>query len=197
MRVLVTGSTGFIGRHVVCKLHEEGHEVISITRDTKKLDGFMGVTRGIEMDISNAPRDAFSLLGRPEVAIHLAWDGLPNYGSLHHFEKETPIHYNFLKNLVEAGLSSLVVTGSCLEYGMQNGPLGEELIPLPATPYGFAKDMLRRQLEYLQKKRHFRLTWCRLFYTYGEGQPSGSLFSQLQAAVERGESMFNLSGGEQ
>jgi dTDP-6-deoxy-L-talose 4-dehydrogenase (NAD+) len=36
-----------------------------------------------------------------------------------------------------------------------------------------------------------------LFYLYGEGQSSKSLFSQLQAAVENQQVVFNMSGGEQ
>jgi len=196
-RALVTGATGFIGRHVVSQLYDDGYEVIAIARDIKKLDGLKGVTKGVEMDISKAPEDAYLILGSPEVVIHLAWDGLPNYGSLHHFEQEVPRHYAFLKALVEAGLPSLLVTGTCFEYGMQSGSLSEDLPALPVTPYGFAKDILRRQLEYLQRRKAFDLTWCRLFYMYGEGQPAGSLYSQLKAAVKRGDEGFNMSGGEQ
>ena len=196
-KVLVTGATGFIGRHVVAKLYDDGYDVIAITRDLKKLDGLKGVTRCVEMDISSFPEDAFDRLGRPEVVIHLAWDGLPNYGSLHHFEQEVPRQYAFLKGLIEAGLPSLLVTGTCFEYGMQSGPLSENLPSFPTNPYGFAKDILRRQLEYLQKNKPFNLTWCRLFYMYGEGQPAGSLYSQLKAAVTRGDVVFNMSGGEQ
>jgi len=196
-RALVTGATGFIGRHVVSKLYDDGYEVIAIARDLKKLDGLKGVTRGVEMDISKAPEDAYLTLGSPEVVIHLAWDGLPNYGSLHHFEHEVPCHYAFLKALVEAGLPSLLVTGTCFEYGMQSGSLSEDLPALPVTPYGFAKDILRMQLEYLQRRKAFELTWCRLFYIYGEGQPASSLYSQLKAAVKRGDDVFNMSGGEQ
>ena len=79
--------------------------------------------------------------------IHLAWGGLPNYRSLHHVETELPAQYRFLRGLVEAGLQSLVVAGTCFEYGMQSGPLDEEQPTRPETPYGFAKDTLRRELQ--------------------------------------------------
>jgi len=196
-RILVTGASGFIGRHVVVTLHEEGYRVVATTRQLKKLDGVKGITQAVEMDISDPPADAFDKLGRPEVLIHLAWDGLPNYRSLHHFEREVPRSYGFIKALVEAGLKSVVVAGTCFEYGMQSGPLSEDLPTMPSNPYGFAKDILRRQLEYFQKAIPFRLTWCRLFYMYGQGQPSGSLYSQLRAAIERGDETFAMSGGEQ
>jgi dTDP-6-deoxy-L-talose 4-dehydrogenase (NAD+) len=57
--------------------------------------------------------------------------------------------------------------------------------------------MLRSQLQYLQSQLPFALTWARLFYVYGDGQGPASLLSQLKAAVKRGESKFNMSGGEQ
>lgn len=196
MKVLVTGASGFIGGYVVSELHERGHEVTGITRDIKKLEGFKDTIK-VEMDIANPPDDVYSRLGKPDAAIHLAWDGLPNYESLHHFEQEVPRHYSFLKKLVSAGLPSLLVTGTCFEYGMQCGPLSEDFPTLPGNPYGLAKDTLRRQLECLQKQIPFEFTWSRLFYMYGDGQPAASLFSQLKKAVERGEPVFNMSGGEQ
>jgi nucleoside-diphosphate-sugar epimerase len=197
MKVLVTGASGFIGRYVVSLLHDGGHEVTVITRDIRKINELEGANIKVEMDISNPPDDVYSKLDKPYVAIHLAWDGLPNYESLHHFEKEVPHHYWFLKQLVEAGLPSLLVAGTSFEYGMQNGELSEDLPTFPSNPYGLAKDTLRLQLECLQKQIPFQFTWCRLFYMYGDGQSADSLFSQLKNAVERGDAIFNMSKGEQ
>jgi dTDP-6-deoxy-L-talose 4-dehydrogenase (NAD+) len=149
------------------------------------------------MDLRDPSANVFDLLDRPDALIHLAWTGLPNYKSLHHFEEELPAQYRFLKNLVESGLQNLVVTGTCFEYGMQSGLLNEDLPTRPSNPYGFAKDVLRRQLEYLQQVQPFNLTWARLFYLYGEGQAENSLLPQLRKAVEQGHKVFNMSGGEQ
>jgi dTDP-6-deoxy-L-talose 4-dehydrogenase (NAD+) len=80
---------------------------------------------------------------------------------------------------------------------MQSGPLKEDTDARPDNPYGFAKNALRRQLEYLQGVSVFNLTWVRLFYLYGEGQSESSLLTQLVRAVERGDPVFNMSGGEQ
>ena len=151
----------------------------------------------VELDIAEPGEDCFERLGRPDVLIHLAWEGLPNYKSLHHFEIELPRQFRFLKTVIEAGLPSLLVTGTCFEYGMQSGPLSEEMPTKPNNPYGHAKDALRKQLEFLKTVQPFALTWVRLFYLYGEGQPKGSLYPQLKDAVLRGDGVFNMSGGEQ
>ena len=67
----------------------------------------------------------------------------------------------------------------------------------PSNPYGVAKDTLRRHLEALKETAPFDLRWLRLFYLYGPGQPKTSLYSQFQAAMARGDTTFDMSGGEQ
>ena len=197
MKVAVTGATGFIGRHVIAELEARSVESIALVRNpaTKSL-GHFG-SRVVSLDLHHPPSDAYELMGRPDVLIHLAWSGLPNYRSLHHFEQELPAQYQFLRGLIDAGLQSLVVAGTCFEYGMQSGPLNEDVAPQPSNPYGYAKDALRCQLEYLKAIHPFRMTWARLFYLYGKGQAEGSLWPQLRQAAERGDARFNMSGGEQ
>jgi nucleoside-diphosphate-sugar epimerase len=197
MKVALTGASGFIGKHVLTELLRHDIEVVAVTRDAARLHGLNKTVQIIEMDIARSAPDSFEKMGRPDVLIHLAWDGLPNYKSLHHFETELPRQYHFLKNMLEAGLSSLLVSGTCFEYGMQSGPLSEDMQTKPNNPYGYAKDALRQQLELLKSAKPFKLTWARLFYMYGEGQPATSLYPKLKDAVLRGDKVFNMSGGEQ
>ena len=197
MKIAVTGASGFIGRHVIKKLLEQGADVIAVTRDATRQEKVSRYVSIVEMDIAYPPLKCFEKLGSPDVLIHLAWDGLPNYKSRDHHELELPRQYNFIKLMVKGGLSSLVVTGTCFEYGMQSGRLSESASTKPDNAYGYAKDTLRRQLEYLKSTNPFNLTWARLFYMYGEGQSRSSLYTLLEDAVRRGDKFFNMSGGEQ
>ena len=197
MKIAVTGASGFVGRHVLAALCTHEVDVVAVTRDAAHLNGIDVSVRIVEMDIFSPPKNCFEHLGSPDVLIHLAWDGLPNYRSLHHFETELPRQYQFLKAMVEGGLSSMLATGTCFEYGMQSGALSEELPPQPDNPYGYAKNALRQQLQYLKSERSFNLTWARLFYMYGEGQAAASLYPKLKEAALRGDEVFNMSGGEQ
>ncbi len=200
-QIAVTGATGFVGRHVLAQLAARDVEVVAVTRGDaharpRSVNGSGNVT-WVTLDVACAPENAFDLLGKPDVLIHLAWGGLPHYRARHHFETELPAHYGFLRGLIHAGLKSMVVAGTCLEYGLYSGALVESEPTRPVTPYGFAKDALRQQLEYLQRDHPFDLTWARLFFMHGEGQAATSLLSQLRAAVERGDPDFGMSGGEQ
>lgn len=197
MRIAVTGASGFIGRYVLKELTSHKSEIIAVTRDAKRLESWGTAIHIVELDINSPRENCFDRIGRPSVLIHLAWDGLPNYHSLHHFETELPKQFRFLKSLINEGLPSLLVTGTCFEYGMQSGPLSKDTLTKPNNPYGYAKDSLRKQLEFLKSTTPFNLTWARLFYMYGQNQSNASIFPKLKEAVLRGDKAFNMSGGEQ
>jgi dTDP-6-deoxy-L-talose 4-dehydrogenase (NAD+) len=197
IKVAVTGATGFIGQHVLEYLNSLPVEVVAITRSKDKNLPKLVNGLWVELDIQNPTENMLSLMGGADVLIHLAWQGLPNYKSLHHFELELSIQYNFLSALIKEGLQSVIVVGTCFEYGMQNGSLSEKLDTVPSNSYGFAKDCLRKQLEFLKAQRNFKLTWARLFYLYGDGQSDSSIYQQLKKAIQNSEPRFNMSGGEQ
>ena len=197
MKIAVTGASGFIGRHVLAILARQAVEVTALVRSSPTSQATLSAANIIQLDVQNPPPDAYEYIGSPDVLIHLAWNGLNDYKSLLHYEHELQNHYRLLKDLIEAGLPSLIVSGTCFEYGMQSGPLQEGMETRPHTPYGFAKDSLRIQLQFLKQYANFDLAWARLFYLYGEGQDETSLYPQLQHAVARGDDTFNMSGGEQ
>jgi dTDP-6-deoxy-L-talose 4-dehydrogenase (NAD+) len=195
--VVVTGASGFVGRAVLAALAARRIRPTAVTRDRRRLSNLELDLAIVEGDIG-APDPAFiAEVARHDILLHLAWDGLPNYKALHHFETELPAQYRFLKAVVAAGSRSIVVTGTCFEYGMQEGRLVETGPAQPTNPYGYAKEALRQQLSFLKQETPFALTWTRLFYMYGTGQNPKSIYSQLAAAVDRGDDHFDMSAGEQ
>lgn len=197
MLIGLSGGTGFIGRYVRQDLARRQIETVLLSRrniDPKELSSNETVK---VCDIADVNVDIYREMGQPSVFIHLAWGGLPNYESSHHIARELPSQVNFLGRLINGGLKSLVVAGTCLEYGLQAGRLIESATNTPVTAYGRAKDDLRKYIENRIDRERFNLTWARLFYLFGEGQSSNSLYSSLCSALDSGEQEFKMSEGTQ
>ncbi|WP_085605750.1 MULTISPECIES: NAD(P)-dependent oxidoreductase [unclassified Pseudomonas] len=199
MKVLVTGATGFVGRHLVAALLARGCTVRAVARDAQKAADMPWINdvEFVSADIHATDLDVAALTKGVDALAHLAWPGLPNYRALFHFEHNLMADYRFIKGAVEAGVTQVLVTGTCFEYGMQSGPLREQNDAQPANPYGLAKHTLHLFLQNLQQEHSFTLQWARLFYLHGAGQNPNSLLAALDRAIDAGDATFNMSAGEQ
>ncbi len=199
MKILVTGATGFIGQHVISSLLDNEQTIIATSTSeekAKKFDWYNKVEY-LELDYYNQNFDYYNYFKKPDVLVHLAWKGLPNYKEPFHFEKNLPVECRFLKNFVDHNIRKLVVAGTCLEYGIQNGCISEDSMTFPITQYALAKDSLRKYLELILKDFATSFNWVRFFYLYGNAQNPKSLLSQLKKAICDGDTVFNMSDGEQ
>lgn len=200
MKVLVTGATGFIGNYVVEQLLNRGVTVVATSNDlagAKTKDWFRKV-QFVEYDMYNTnTEDLFKTFHSPDKMIHLGWGHLANFKSEDHMTKELPAQKKFLENLISNGLKDLTVIGTCLEYGMKEGKLSEDMPSEPTIAYPMAKNKLRLELEELKKKYSFYFKWVRLFYMYGKGQSPKSIIPLLQKAIDNNEQVFNMSKGDQ
>jgi nucleoside-diphosphate-sugar epimerase len=200
-KILVTGATGFIGNYVTATLLQEGYEVIATSSSAAGAftAGWYNRVTYIPFNFNefDTAVDYFSYFNQPDILIHLAWEGLPNYKDNFHLTKNLPLQKAFLQNLLQNGLKDLTITGTCFEYGMKEGCLSEDMECEPANPYAVAKNELRLELESLTAFYNCSFKWVRLFYMYGKGQSPKSLISQLDRALDNGDEIFNMSVGEQ
>ncbi len=195
--IAVTGASGFLGRHVLAHLASLPINVVAASRTRPAGLADSERIRWVELDIHAPTEDPYAVLGQPDTLLHLAWGGLPDYRAASHLETERPAHLRFLDCLIRGGLPALTVAGTCFEYGMQSGCLAETTPCDPILAYPQAKLALLGDLQALKDSHPFALTWARLFYMYGDGQQERSLYTQFMAAHARGDTHFDMSGGEQ
>jgi nucleoside-diphosphate-sugar epimerase len=134
INIAVTGASGFIGRHVVAELARRGIRPTVALRPQAIVPPWLRDCNVVRLDLAQAHSDPFAALGAPQVLLHLAWSGLPNYRSAHHVEQELPAQLFFLRQMLQGGLGTLLATGTCLEYGLQPGALEEERDTQPRSP---------------------------------------------------------------
>jgi dTDP-6-deoxy-L-talose 4-dehydrogenase (NAD+) len=188
--VLLTGGTGFVGRHVRVVLARRNVNVRLVSRTHPG-----SIHPNEVLTISEIGQISERELQDCEVLLHLAWGSLNDFKSEDHLVKVLPEQITFLGKVLGSGIKHIVVAGTCLEYGARSGKLTEGLLPEPTIPYGIAKNDLRSWMfEHLPIG--VSLTWCRIFYPYGPGQSSSSLYTSVIRACELGTPL-HMSHGKQ
>ncbi|MGC9968340.1 MAG: NAD(P)-dependent oxidoreductase [Minisyncoccia bacterium] len=178
MRIFVTGGTGFVGKHVVAELRKRGHKLLILSRQKTKSGPRSTFLRG---DLSSITKWQGKLARfKPQAAIHMAWEGIPDYGpemSLKNFSQGVAL----IRALGEAGCKKVVAVGSCWEYGRDSGKIGEDTDPRPTSAFSAAKTALHWLGRETAKEYGMEFVWARIFYVYGPGQKASSLIPHLIA----------------
>ena len=187
MKVLITGATGFIGRHLIEAFGPDGHDLGLLVRDPSRVAPQRGVTV-IPGDLDDLRLGAAAIREfGPDTCVHLAWEGIPNYAwdvSSRNLRRSLGL-IEFL--LADTPCRKLVVTGSCMEYGRTQGPCVESDPAVPSSYFSWAKHALAAHLSMLANDSKLTSVWLRLFYVYGPGQRTDSLLPSAIRSMLRGE----------
>lgn len=192
MRILITGVSGFLGRHLAPALMSDGHGVFGLgLMDGVCTDGV------VEECVDILDRDALvAAVDRlaPDCIVHLA--GLSHVGqSWSRMSDYFAVNVLGVENIVEAAGGRRVLLASSSEvYGLvpeEEQPIPESRRPAPANPYALTKAVAERLV-----LASGGLV-VRLFNLVGPGQsPSFALpgFAD-QLAAQRGERSASLAVG--
>jgi nucleoside-diphosphate-sugar epimerase len=197
MKVVVTGATGFVGRHTVRKLLDSGYEVVSITTKNTISEYVKGYINGSDVITVNALAEVSEDSIRNNIIIHCAWDNVQNTVDVSHYLHAVE-QVKFISKIALFKPEKVIITGTCYEFGLRTGPVSVADRTQPNTPYAQAKDFVRLASEkILRDDAKIDFIWARLFYLYGVGQHEKSIYSQLITAINRKDRIFNMSKGEQ
>ena len=196
-RVLITGATGFIGRHVLHHLTRNGMTPIALSSSVRpeRDDGVETVHADLsdEEQTRAAVRDA-----EASHLIHLAWQGVQAglWSSPHnlHWVQRSMV---LIDAFVEAGGHRMVVSGSCGEYDWSAGLCQEEVTQLrPSTIYGKCKNALHQLASAYCETRSVSLAWGRAFFVYGPGEHPSRLTSSVVESLASGEPALCSHGNQ-
>ncbi len=208
MRVLVTGSAGFIGSHVSERLLTDGHEVVGLDafipyypreRKAANLAPFREHDRFTfrELDLRSDALDA-ALEGVEVVINEAAMPGLPR--SWTDMDLYVGCNLSALQRLLDAslraGIRGFVQASTSSVYGRE--AVGDERMPTrPISPYGITKLAAEHLLFAYREAHGLPVTVLRYFSIYGPRQRPDMAYHIFIEALRRGEPITVFGDGEQ
>ena len=197
MRVVVTGSSGFLGSWI-CRVLAQRHDVTALVRtgsDTYRLQGIHGLQ--IER-IESVDWPAFISTAKPDALILADWWGVGNhdrndarqFGNIERMER-------LALAARDAGVSLVVGVGSQAELGPVANRITEDLPDNPTTEYGKAKVAARIAAQQVLEGSATRFAWLRIFSTYGPSDTDTWLIPQLIDTLTKGEVMELTKGAQE
>lgn len=197
-RVLVTGGSGFIGRHLVHALHEVGAQVHLILRQPSPAPACHQVYIG---DLRQGTFvDNVVANSSPDVVFHLAASRARSL-SREAFSEAIDINIIGSLNLLEGlshtyGIKRVVMLGTAEEYGRGPVPFREDVRESPVSAYSLSKICATHLAQVMAQTMELPVTVLRPSVAYGPGQREDMFLPALICALLRGE-RFPMTAGEQ
>jgi UDP-glucose 4-epimerase len=188
-RIAVTGGTGFIGRHLVRALIENGACPALLTRSPRSIMDWSDAVRCVPMDLADSEAIPDILAAeKPDLLFHLAGTrgrGHPLGDSVACAELNVCGTVRILDAARRAGVRRIVMISSADVFGGASGPLDEDVPLQPTSPYGISMATAARFAQAMHAAEGCPVVVLRAFSVYGPGQP-GDMFvaSAVSAAVE-------------
>jgi len=196
MKVLLTGSSGFIGRHVLNLLKGSEHHVFATGRETQKSGGNVEFLKCDLLDRDQ--REKLFENTRFDALIHLAW--YAEHGKFWTAPENldwVEASVDLVKKFTLSGGKKVVLAGTCAEYSHDAGYCVEGASQTePSTLYGVAKDATRRVLQQFCGLNETTFYWGRIFFPYGPGEAEKKLIPSVIKSSMAGGPVL-CSHGEQ
>lgn len=200
-RVAVTGSTGFIGMHLLRGLHAAGAEIVAIAEAGRHLERWDSLPFPVQRIVLQDPShigDAIRQADAPYV-IHLS--------AFVSTERSLPaidlaLRQNLLPTIslltaaAEMHATRVILMGSCEEYSQKTAPFDTALATDPSSPYGASKAAATAYARMFTNSFRLPTVVLRPSVVYGPGQSDRMLISQVMKALSENRTV-DVSAGAQ
>ena len=193
--VVITGATGYIGRHVVKKISKYP-DLFNVVVASRKNEFSKIKFCEFNLDKNAEAKMLYEKMGKPDICIHLAWSDGFIHNSIKHIN-DLPKHFNFLRNLADCGTKQFIIAGSFREYGSINGMADETILVKPNNLYTLSKITLKNALEIYFSNKNICLQWIRPFSVYGDDENNNSIFTKIIRLEQSGVKTFPFTYGNE
>jgi nucleoside-diphosphate-sugar epimerase len=194
MKIIITGSTGFVGRHLVPKLIIDKNQILELTRNLDASTQLYGESTQKYLIDENQDALVKTIVEfKPDVVIHLAsfLTSLDDYNSLN---KLLDANISFFCRLLDAvknvDLKLFVNTGTFAEYFKGDNDFD------PAYLYAATKIASRSFLDYYSKVYSFKQTTVVPYTIYGGKDTQKKIIDIISDSITS-KTPIDLSPGEQ
>ena len=167
-KILITGASGFIGRHCLPLLLDKGYEIHAISSKIQPESRPGIIWHHVDLlDVSQINRLIATV--RPAQILHLAWYAEPcQFWNAWENLRWVQSSLSLLEAFAREGGQRIVMAGSCAEYNWKYSFLSEQHTPLsPLTLYGTCKHALQITLSSFAEQSGLSTAWGRIFFLYG------------------------------
>jgi nucleoside-diphosphate-sugar epimerase len=184
--VLVTGATGFIGRHLTAALRESGAEVVAATRTAQQAPGVESLQFDLARPECVLPQqlqgfDCVYHLAARVHAMHVSSDDEAQFRQLNVHATQV-----LAQTAASAGVRTFVYLSSIKVNGERtlDRPFTADDAPAPQDAYGRSKWQAEQALREIEAQSGLRVVIVRPPLVYGPGV--GANFRRMLALVESG-----------
>lgn len=194
MKILITGATGFIGKHLMSRLIEQNYENAILVRNFEKARKLFKD----KVDIIEYGMDSFEYIDKicqfnPEIVIHLA-TYYTIADDINEIQKLLEANIEFTTILCSAlegsKVNFFINTGSFFEYYNGDGKIN------PAYLYSSMKVASRYIIEYFGNKHNYKVLHVIPYSVYGENGTVKKIFDYIIDATISGE-YIEMTEGKQ
>lgn len=200
--VLVTGASGFIGRHLCDVLNKEGIDTYVVLRnensyneDLRKMSNIVPIFCDLnDIDSLSGCLKNISI----DTCIHLAWAGVSgkDRGDYNRQLKNIENTLKLITVVKQFGCKRFVGVGSTAEYDSYNSSIEDGMCPNLVSMYGIAKLSTHFMTKMLCNEYGVEHIWGIIGNTYGVGDKSNN-FVNFASKLIMSEKEAKFTSGEQ
>ena len=179
-KILITGITGFIGRHLYENLRDNNIEIIAIARNPDfSMDGVTWISADLYSDLEIIKDKLSDHIGTIDVLYHLAWSGVQAKDK-NIFELQSRNVF-IANNVVEickyVKCNKFINSGTVAEYVCEDGLINDKCLPTPMDIYGVMKVTSRNIISTLCSDNNIEFINTIVCSTFGEYRSDDNIIS--------------------